>query len=464
MPVTNDASTTLAAPAPPDVPVQQSPTPDQIPMQPQAPSAPAVPSSVAPAASPEMVRHSIMGRAVQALVHAAHGNETSYEVNPQTGETEATTTPGRASNFFKNLVLGALIGGAVGSANKGRGGFAGGFTAGGAAAAEATQARNQQQDQLRRTQAEEQFKNQITARKMTDDETMHQATVAHINAQITGIHMRQAEMTQEEIDKKNSAARAYGKSLEDAGGKSVKLSIAGKPLDAVPADQFGTAVIKDPSLLNAPDGFARHFVDTTDLSELHFDGGRWVDDSGTPVNMSAKSTVRAYDLPTNTFKTPSQVSGRLINQTRGADIVDPSKTYSVSPEGMSSLYALNLKDANERARTKHQNALADKHADNQKKFGQIEAKKNAALAKAEHNYFLAINGNKDEEKAKAQLAFEKNQAQQEYELSIKNAGGSVAPQAQPKAQPQITPGQSVTLKSGQTVVVKSINKDGTFNY
>jgi len=470
-PVTNDASSTLVGQAPPDVPVQQSPIPDQIPMQPaQQPQAPATPL---PPASPEMVHHSIVGRAVQALVHAAHGQETSYQVNPQTGETEATTSPARPGSFFRNMVLGAMIGGAVGSANK-RGGFLGGLTAGGAAAGENAQAQAQQLDQRRRAQAQQEFNNRNTARKMSEEESLHAATVSHLNAQIAGLHQHYAEMTQEEIDKKNTASRAYQKTLTDAGAKPVKITIAGNPLDTVSADQFGAAVVKDPSLLNAPEGSARHFVDTTDLSELHFDGGRWVDDSGTPVNMSAKSSIRAYDVPTNTFKQPSQVSGKIINAARGSKIVDDDKTYSVTPEGMSNLYALNLKDANERARTKHQNALADKHADNQKKFGQIEAKKNEALAKAEHNYFISINGGKDEDEAKSRLAFEKNQAQQAYEDAIKNAGGTAQhfdygnnPAPRPKAQqaqPQIQPGQSVTLKNGRTVTVKTVNPNGTFTY
>src|SRR5579872_3739015 len=96
MPVTNNASAVLAAP-PPEVPSQQADTPDQIPMQPQAPQAPAVPSSVSPAQA-DMVHHSVFGRAVKALVNAAHGQETSYRVNPETGATEESTSPeiGRA--------------------------------------------------------------------------------------------------------------------------------------------------------------------------------------------------------------------------------------------------------------------------------------------------------------------------------------------------------------------------------
>jgi hypothetical protein len=480
MPVTANASNTLAAPAPPDVPVQQSPTPDQIPMQPQPqasqPQAPAVPASVSPAQA-ELVHHSIMGRAVQALVHAAHGNETSYQVNPQTGAMEQTVTKAPASTFFKNLVLGALIGGAVGTANKGQGGFAGGFTSGGAAAAQAIQGRAAAQDLQRRAQAQTEFNNQGTARKRTEDETLHLAQVSHINALITGLHQHYFQLSQEEVDKKNAASRAYQKSLVDAGASPVKLSIDGNPLDTVSADKFAAAVVKDPTLLNAPDGSARHFVDTTDLSELHFDGGQWVDDSGNPVNMSASTSIKAYDLPTNTFKKPSQVSGKLINQARGAKIVDDDRTYSVTPEGMSALYTLNLKDQNERARTKHQQALADKHADNAKKFGAIEVKKATALAKAEHTYWTSLNSGKvDQEKAGEQLQFEKQQAQGLYEDEIRAAGGTPthfeygkapATQPQPKAQPtppKVQPGQSVTLKNGKTVTVKSLNPNGTFNY
>jgi len=421
MPVTNNASAVLAAP-PPEVPTQQADTPDQIPMQPQAPQAqaPAVPSSVSPAQQ-DMVHHSVFGRAVKALVNAAHGQETSYRVNPETGATEESTSPGKPATFFRNLVLGALIGGAAGTANRGRGGFAGGFASGGAAAAEASQGR----DQIKRAQAQQQFKNQLEARKMTDDETTHQATVAHLNMQIAGLQQHMSMLDQSEIDKKNSASRAYQKSLIDAGGKPVKLSIAGNPLDTVSADKFAAAAVKDPTLLIGPDGYARHFVDTTDLSELHYDGGHWIDDSGEQVNMSANTSIRAYDVPTSTFKSPSQVSGKLINAARGSKIVDDDKMYSVSPEGMSSLYALGLKDQNERARTAHQQALADKRDANQRKFGTIEIKKQTALAKAEHNYWSNLNGSKaDPDKALEQLNLEKQQAQGLYEDEIRANGGT----------------------------------------
>jgi hypothetical protein len=124
--------------------------------------------------------------------------------------------------------------------------------------------------------------------------------------------------------------------------------------------------------------------------------------------------------------------------------VDDDKTYSVTPEGMSNLYALGLKDQNERARTAHQQALADKRDANQKKFGVIEVKKQTALAKAEHTYWSNLNSAKsDPDKALEQLNLEKQQAQNLYEDEVRAAGGTTnhydygnSPAPRPKAQPQ----------------------------
>jgi hypothetical protein len=54
------------------------------------------------------------------------------------------------------------------------------------------------------------------------------------------------------------------------------------------------------------------------------------------------------------------VPGATINQLRGAAIVDPEKNYMLSPEGLSSLYSLNLSDMTKRSQANQRNAAAKK--------------------------------------------------------------------------------------------------------
>jgi len=381
------------------------------------------------AVAADVGHHALFGKAVKAMVHSLNGTQTSYQPNPQTGRIEETTVPAKPGQFFRNLLSGMLIGAASGAQRPtdkegnplpGSGGFAGGFGRGVAAQT----GFRQQQDQQQYARAQQDLKNQEEREKLDSEEQMHSAMVAHQNVATADLlHNMHAADDKAHRDH-NAAARAYEASLTAAGGFPAKMSIGGKLADTIDGGSFQAAYTKDPSIAKAPEGYERHFISTTDLSELHFDGAHWVDDSGEAVNIGKNITIKAYDLPTSTFKTPRQVKGKDINAARRQKIVDDNSSYSVTPEGMSGLYTLGTKEAAETARANHQRSLDDQRNKNARTFTQIESKKASALAKAEHTYWSNLNAGKDSENALAELNAAKQESQNAYESEIRAAGGT----------------------------------------
>jgi hypothetical protein len=418
MPIPDDAANSLVGVPSQD---QSQPAPQQAaapPAQAAAPAAPAVPAHV--------LQDNVIGKGVKALARLVHGQETNYQVNPQTGETVETTAPAKPGAVFRNILLGALVGGAVGS--EGHGGFLGGVARGGAASA----AQSQQQDSQRRQQAQQQFDNQIKAKqeqRETSDadqkRLLYSAQIAHQNVLTVGLQSEAHRLDQETLEKHNAAAREYEKTLTDAGGVRAKLTVDGKPKDVVNASDFMAAYVKDQSIGKGPDGFQRHFILTNDLSEIKFNGEHWVRDDGSPADMDNHAQIIAVDMPVNNMRTHHMSQGSRLNKLAGEKLFDDDKMYDTTPEADAGLYSMRLKNEGEAARAAHQREFANRTQENSKKFGQIEAKMREGLAKAEHKYFTAIQKpNSDKDEALATLNFEKQQAQDQYEGAIKTAGGT----------------------------------------
>jgi hypothetical protein len=379
------------------------------------------------AAAADNAHHNLFGRAVKATFHALNNTQAQYVANPQTGRIEEVSVPAKPGQFFRNLLSGMLIGAAAGSERptdkEGRpmgGGFAGGFGRG----LSAQMGQRQQQDQQQYARAQQDLKNQEEREKLDSEEQWHSAMVAHENVATADLMHNMHAADAAAHDKHNAAARAYERSLTAAGGFPSKMSIGGKLVDTIDGSSFQAAFTKDPSIAQAPPGYERHFISTTDLSELHFDGDHWVDDSGEPVNIGKGITIRAFDLPTSTFKTPRQVKGKEINAARRQKIVDDNSNYSVSPEGMSALYTVGTKEAAETARANHQRSQDDQRNKNARTFTQIESKKASALAKAEHTYWSNLNAGKDGDNALSELNAAKQESQNAYESEIRAAGGT----------------------------------------
>jgi hypothetical protein len=400
-------------------------------------------------ATADVVRHAVFGKAVKSLVGSLNGTQTTYRANPETGQVEQVDVPQRPGGFFRNLISGMLIGAAAGGERPtdkdGRpigGGFAGGFARGIGANINS----RQQQDQQAYARAQEQVKNQQEQRRLTSEETMHAAMTAHENIQTASILHNMHVVDQENVDKHNAASRAYQQSLVDSGALPAKLSIGGKLMDTVDGTTLQQAFIKDPSIMQASQGYQRHFISTADLTELHYNGKEWTDDSGNPVNIGKNIQIRAYDLPNDTLDKPRQYSGKQINAARRQKIVEDDKNYTLTPHAFSAIYTLGTKEAADEARANHQRNLDEQRNKNVKQFTEIEAKKSAALAKAEHTYWSNLNGGKDPESALTELNAAKQAAQDSYENEIGAAGGTAghfeynkqAPQAGGSQGPQKT--------------------------
>lgn len=159
-PITAPTMTTgVTAPAPPPVPTSPAASSQsQLPTPPPAPGPQAPPQQ--PQQSPQQIqlaRHALIGKAVQTLM----GNSTEYHVDPQSGQTVAVKTPQSPGQWGRSMVLGAMLG--LASGGEAQGGSAGGFLGGVGAGGKAVNDYGQQQDALKRQQAQQQFKNQLEA-------------------------------------------------------------------------------------------------------------------------------------------------------------------------------------------------------------------------------------------------------------------------------------------------------------
>lgn len=167
-PVATQPSTLSATIAPQQAPVAPSFAPPQG--QQSAQAAPQPPN-----------RHEVLGRTLGALM----GQNVSYGVDAN-GNTVETSTPQKPGQLFRSILASALLGGAAGANGPSAQGFAGGVARGGAAGVQ----ENQQQDLLKRQQAQVQFQNQQRAAQQqreadsaVTEDTLRKAQIAHANAE-----------------------------------------------------------------------------------------------------------------------------------------------------------------------------------------------------------------------------------------------------------------------------------------
>jgi hypothetical protein len=410
--------------------------PPSLPAQ-APPAQPAQPPPPTPQQIAEHNRHAAIGKAASFLFGA--------QTDPNTGE-PVKQAPGV---LFRNLLAGALLGGAIGSEGRANGGSVGSFLSGVSRGgnAVAQQAYQRQQD----AQAQEQRRQQMSVeqQRAADEHMVHQATAAKIVAETASFHHQQEFHDQDAIDKKNAAAQQYFQTLTDAGGTAAPIAINGKvPSNGVySAPELAAAFTKDPSILQAPPNTVRHFIDTHNASDLEYVAGKgWVNQSGDPIDLSKSTTVRVIDVPESIYRIRLHPTGKEINAIAGYQLIPKDQEeniFNAPLDSLSGLYAQNLKNLNSEAQANQRNASAAKANAQANKattpnrgtpvqFANVEAKKAAALAKAE----TAFEKDGDDEK----LAQAKTAAQSAYEAEVKSLGGSVTPSAR------------VTPPSGKSVV------------
>jgi hypothetical protein len=368
--------------------------------------------------------------------HHALGKVTRFlfgaSVDPTTGE----PVPQKPGAIFRSLLAGALLGGAIGSEGHASGGSVGGFLSGVARGGNAVQDQIHQRQQEAQQRAQQQRQLSVDEQRAQDEHQLHQATVAHLTAETTSFHHLQEKQDQEAVDKKNAAAIAYMKILDDDGATRAQIPIDGKvsPTREYAASDIAAAFLKDPTILWGPPGTVRHFVDLHNASDIDYvDGKGWVDASGDPVDMSKTTVVRAYDVPENLYKKRIHHTGKELNTLAGYQLIPTEQEgneFNMTLDAVTGLYAQNLKNLNAQAQAKQRaadaakaNAQANKAGTVKRgtpaQFAQVEAKKAQALAKAETAF---ENGGSiaDLERAKAA-------AQKAYEDELQALGGSVTP-------------------------------------
>lgn len=291
--------------------------------------APAPPTPQQQAQMAQVAHDSAFGRMAKAIL----GQQNQYSVDPQTGTLKNNPVPQAPGSLFKTILGAALLGGAAGANGNPAQGFAGGFARGGAAGVQ----QGQQQDQQARQQAEQQFKDQQAAQQQNREQTLMSAQVAQMHAEQVGRQHTSDLQDAEAHAKHNAASAAVENTLVAAGGTPATIPVNGKGASSFTAPDLVAAVNADPSIMQAPKGMVRHFLDSTDSSELTYNGHQWVDASGEPVNMTDKTTVKAIDVPVDAMKTKLPTSGKDINAAYGGKLVDPSQTYQMAPFDMDAL-------------------------------------------------------------------------------------------------------------------------------
>lgn len=144
-------------------------------------STPAAPPQLSPAQqmsqqlqAADTQHHSALGKAFRSIM----GNDVSYQINPQTGKMEQTETPQKPGQFWRGIIAATVLGGATAAKNK-----APGFIQGAAEGGEAVIDKAQQQDELKRKQAQDQFKDQLAARSANTEEDLKRAQIHNISVE-----------------------------------------------------------------------------------------------------------------------------------------------------------------------------------------------------------------------------------------------------------------------------------------
>jgi hypothetical protein len=278
---------------------------------------PARPSPQQQAAAADMQHHSALGKIASVLL----GKQTEYNVDPQTGKTVATAVPEKPGDFFRHLVVGAMLGAA---AAKGQRSAIGGFAAGGAASIQA----NQQQDQQRYARAQQQFQNQQTADKATQEKLQSAAQHEFWNREQI-VHERDANLRDAEfIQKTNENSQQMQKWAQEVGGIVAPIPGNGDLRNGQAMMKLFTS---DPDKFRPPAGYDRfitHDIDTSGLT--HDQKGGWLDGDGDPVNLEDRTTWRISFIPQK--PRPIEIDGAKLNslfpKTLGG-LADPKQTYSI---------------------------------------------------------------------------------------------------------------------------------------
>lgn len=313
--------------------------------------------------------HSMLGRVASALL----GKQMEYRVNPQTGQTEAYEVPEKPGQLFRHILAGALLGGAAahqgqvsvdpvtGQRTRMASGPLAGFLAGGVASMEATKAGEQQ----RYDQAQQQFKNEQTARtasreeaRIQDEKVKTAAQTEYWNKEVL-LHERDSNLRDSEFHENHNAR------MEAIRDKATEQGAVDAPIpgngEQGNGKRFAKLFTDDPSQFRPPEGYNRIVTTDTDMTGVQWDRGKgYVDANGNAVDLKDKTTWHVQYLPTNAAKEPLEMKGadlnKLFPKTAGT-LLKPDKIYRVPFEQVLGLalkeHETNRREANEAWHYKH---------------------------------------------------------------------------------------------------------------
>jgi hypothetical protein len=306
--------------------------------------APAPPSPQQQASAADVDHHSRLGRVAAALL----GKQKEFSVDPQTGQTVTTEVPQKPGDLFRHILAGAILGGAAahqgqvsvdpvtGQRTRMASGPLAGFFAGGTAVMEA----NAAGEKSRYERAEQQFKNQQTARtetredaRLKDERTKTTAQMEFWNQEALH-HDREANIREAEYhEKHNERMQLIRDKATEAGAIDAPIQGNGTVGNGA---KFQKLFTDQPELFAAPDGYNRVLTTDTNMDGLKFDAKKgYVDQDGNFVDLKDRTTWYVQFLPQQAAKQPMDVKGSDINRvfpkvTGG--LADPKKVYKMPLE------------------------------------------------------------------------------------------------------------------------------------
>src|SRR3984893_3137464 len=323
-------------------------TPNPAPATAAAPTAPAPaqpkPSPQQQAAAADTAHHSGLGRIASTLL----GKQTNFTVDPTTGTTIATEVQQKPGDLFRHILAGAILGGAAahqgqisvdpvaGQRTRMASGPLAGFLAGGTAVMEASGAG----EKTRYERAEQQLKNQQTARTETREderlkgEKIKTAAQTEFWNQEALHHDREANIRDAEYHEKHNERMELIRDQATKAG-AIDAPIPGNGTVGNGA-KFQKLFVDQPELFAAPDGYNRIVSTDTNMDGLTFDPKKgYVDQSGNFVDLKDRTTWYVQFLPQNAAKQPMEVKGSDLNRvfpkvTGG--LADSKKVYKMPLE------------------------------------------------------------------------------------------------------------------------------------
>jgi hypothetical protein len=358
---TPDAGALLAGNAQPqDPPVAQQPNP--VPAGAPIQAAPLPPQNTAtplgsPAASPQaaqpnptavaqVAKHAMFGKAVKNLLGALEGVRYNYNVDPQSGQMVETPVKQRPGAFFRQVLAGALLSGAAATEAHAQNPYLGGL--GGFAVGAGSAIKNQQQqDQMKRQQAQQAFErqretegDQMAQDKEQQEQSLFQVHLAHWTVQ----ELNSAAMlnldNEKEINQQNEQGQVLlDHVMEEHGKLATDIPDNGTVGNAPKLMKY----FADHSSAMIPgDGSMRVVVKSVDINGLAYDPQHfgWKDaKTGEHVDLDDRTTWKVYDIPNNALGVDDKVpvSGRELKKlfpSGTGDKLDPNATYRITPSEM----------------------------------------------------------------------------------------------------------------------------------